>query len=488
MKAILLFTLAGIALSFFGFKSTAAQECMVVPVPFDHALRNPLKGFTTRGIADHPWATTAQTYIRWNELENSESDGIEQIKQFCDDKWKGIEERNVKVIPRIYLHWSGDRKFWPADMQEGDYSSEQFRERALRLIKRLGECWDNDPRIAFIEMGIFGKWGEHHSPAPTPEMQELVGNAFADAFETKKISVRHCWNEFTDHPFGEYWDSWAHYNQMWPHGNSIKKMNERGRYLENYIGGEVAYDWGDSDIQPGPSPTESTANEIHRNFVIHSIRWLHCTQLRWIEDYDRNNKAAVEGAEQIQKVFGYRFVLNEVRFSMDDSLKVSFDVINTGSAPFYYDWPVEVALLDTKNFQPVWRATFADADIRQWLPGEGWPDPEWEKTEGWSEYLPNRDWYASGKAEYEKLPETNTVEEKFKVDIPAGTFLLSLAILDPAGDLPNMRFATSNYLNGGRHPLGTIDLKRKKCKPLSSDFQFDDPGLDMSLHYGIIDN
>ncbi len=263
--------------------SKKGNVIVVQPIKYDHALRNPLKGFTTRGIYDHPMATTAQTYIQWNDIENQESDGIEKIRKVCDEKWKGVENRNVKVIPRVYLHWSGDRKYWPADMKNDDYTSAQFQERVLRLVKRLGECWDNDPRVAFIEMGIFGKWGEHHSPSATAEMQKLVGDAFAAAFKNKKISIRHNWEEFTQHPFGEYWDSWAHYDQMWPHGNSIKQINDKGRYLENYVGGEVAYDWGNGGIQPGPSPTASVAEEKHRNFVINSILWLHCTQLRWIE-------------------------------------------------------------------------------------------------------------------------------------------------------------------------------------------------------------
>lgn len=209
-------------------------------------------------------------------------------------------------------------------------------------------------------------------------------------------------------------------------------MNEKGRYLENYVGGEAAYDWGDADIQPGPSPTVSVAEEAHRNFVINSIRWLHCTQLRWIENYDRDNEAAVEGAEEIQKVFGYRYVLDEVRFSLNDSLKIAFDVTNRGSAPFYYDWPVEFALLDTENYKPVWKSTFANVDVRKWLPGENWTDPDWRKVEAWSEYVPNTNWNASGKCAWEKQPLKNTVEGKFKVDIPAGTYILSLAILDPA--------------------------------------------------------
>jgi len=190
------------------------------------------------------------------------------------------------------------------------------------------------------------------------------------------------------------------------------------------------------------------AVEKHRNFAINTIRWLHCTQLRWIENYDQKNEAAVKGAEEIQKAFGYRYVLNEVRFSLSDSLKIAFDVTNTGSAPFYYDWPVEVALLDSKSLKLVWKSTLDKADIRNWLPGEGWTDPDWRAVSGWSEYLPDSTWNATGKCEWKNPPKKNTVEGKFKVNVPKGTYILSLSILDPAGNLPSLRFATKNYLNG----------------------------------------
>jgi len=363
----------------------------VIPQPYEKALKNPLKGFTTNNISDHPWGTLAHTYFKWNELENNETDGIEKIIKISNQRWGSVAARNKKVIPRVYLHWNADNeKYWPADMQKDDYTSAQFEARVVRLIERLGACWDNDPRVAFVELGIIGKWGEHHSPSPSSAQQKLLGDAFAEAFKNKKVSVRHFWEQFTAHPYGEYWDSWAHYDQMWGHGNSIKKVNDKtGRYKENYIGGEVAYGWGNSDIQAGPSPTASVAIEKHRNFVINSIRWLHCTQLRWIDGYDKNNVQAAVGAEEIQKAFGYRYVLDEVRFSMSDSLKVSLDVTNTGSAPFYYNWPVEVALLDSVTLKPVWKSKMNNVDIRKWLPGDGWTDPQWNYVGGWQEYHPD---------------------------------------------------------------------------------------------------
>jgi len=459
----------------------------VIPQPYEKALKNPLKGFTTNNISDHPWGTLAHTYFKWNELENNETDGIEKIIKISNQRWGSVAARNKKVIPRVYLHWNADNeKYWPADMQKDDYTSAQFEARVVRLIERLGACWDNDPRVAFVELGIIGKWGEHHSPSPSSAQQKLLGDAFATAFKNKKVSVRHFWNQFTDYPFGEYWDSWAHYDQMWGHGNSIKKVNDKtGRYKENYIGGEVAYGWGNSDIQAGPSPTASVAIEKHRNFVINSIRWLHCTQLRWIDGYDKNNVQAAVGAEEIQKAFGYRYVLDEVRFSMSDSLKVSFDVTNTGSAPFYYNWPVEVALLDSVSRKPVWKAKMDNVDIRKWLPGENWTDPDWKYIGSWQEYLPNENWNSTGITGWAVPPQTNTVEGKFKIDSLKGTYILSLAILDPAGDLPSIKFAAGNYIKGARHPMGLVSVGENKCDTLPAGFKFDDPNTDNSLFYTV---
>jgi hypothetical protein len=464
-------------------KTREAATCKVIPLPYDRALKNPLMGFTTRGIYDHPWASTAQTYIKWNEIENNESDGIDKIKKFCDSLWLGVEEKNIKVVPRVYLHWSADRKFWPADMATDDYTSDQFKKRVVRLVKRLGECWDNDSRVAFVEMGIFGLWGEQHSPLPTQEMQQIVGDAFAKAFKNKKVSVRHNWRAFLGHPFGVYWDSWAHYDQMWSHGDSIRLLNDKGRYLENYVGGEVAYGWGNASVQPGPSPTASVAEEKHRNFIINTLRWLHCTQVRWIENYDQKNEAAVKGAEEIQRAFGYRFVLNEVRFSFAKALNVAFDVTNTGSAPFYYNWPVEVALLDAKTHQPVWKSTFKNTDIRKWLPGDGWTAPDWTASPKWAKYLPDTNWNATGKGYWKKPAQKTTVNGSFKVDIADGNYILSLSILDPAGNLPSVRFATANYLSGALHPIGMVDTKNKECSPLQTGFNFSDPNSDIIIKY-----
>ncbi|MBN1998654.1 DUF4832 domain-containing protein [candidate division KSB1 bacterium] len=442
----------------------AAETVTIYPREYLRPLRNPLKGFTNRGRwEDNEWATLMHSYIKWNEIERDSLDDIPEIKDWCDNAWAGVEDKNIKVIPRVYLHWDGDDTYWPEDMETGDYTSDQFKRRLKTMIWKLGECWDGDPRVAHIEMGIIGKWGEHHSPSPSKEIEQILGEEFRSNFPNKKILVRHPW-EFREFKFGIYWDSWAHYNQMQGHGQPIYNLGDR--WKNEIIGGETAYNWGDWRIQPGDDPTDTMVDPEHRNFLIYTIRWLHCTQLRWVADYDQNNSAARAGAEEVQKTFGYRYVIDEVRYpsriETGEDFTVFFSGRNTGSAPFYYDWPVELGLLNESG-DVVWRATFKEVDIRTWMPGD-----KWNKSE----------------SKYTVPVEPFTAQGTFNIyDLPKGKYVLTLAVLDPSGMEPSLRFAIKNYFKGGCHPIGYIGIGTEVFPVEIDSTMFDDPYSDKSINY-----
>jgi hypothetical protein len=448
--------------------ATSGEEIVVIrPAEYPGALRNPMKGFTNRGFReDNEWATLVHSYIRWNQIENDESDGIDKIRQWCDTAWQGVAPRNQKVIPRVYLHWSGDKKYWPADMTPDDYTSAEFVTRVTRLVKRLGICWDRDPRVAHIELGLIGKWGEHHSPAPTPEIERVLGQAFEAAFPHKQVLVRHPWREFLGHGFGGYWDSWAHASQMDSHGQGMASLGSQWR--TSLIGGETAYDWGRYQEQPGDSPTDTVSDPVHRDFLIDTIRSLHCTQLRWVSDYDQTHAQARAGAEAVQKAFGYRYVLEEIRYPRQiepgEPFDVTFKVMNTGAAPFYYNWPVELSLLDPNSHVPVWRRVFEGVDIRTWMSGDQWN--------------PTTQTYAEPAL-------SNRMRGIFELNdtVRTGTYILAIAILDPAGQIPSLRFAIRNYRQGGRHPMGFVGVGM--CPPVAEldPAGFDDPREDQTLYY-----
>ncbi len=443
--------------------TTKQNKVTVYPAEYPGAIRNPLMGFRASLEKNHEYATLAKTYIRWNEIENSASDGVEKIKAVCDAKWLGGTERNVKFVPRVYLVWPRRESGWPADLPEGNFTSDQFKERVIALIKKLGQAWDNDSRVAFVEMGLIGEWGEMEWPNTRDDIKEAISNQFAISFQNKLVMIR--WpNTYNDdiYNFGYYWDSWGHYDQRY-YGFQLKNVSPRWKTAP--IGGEVAYGWGNALIQPGKGPNETVSLPIHRNFLINEIKSLHGSHMDWISDYDQSNDIAKAGAAFIQKALGYNFVVSEVTYpkeiKTDTKFMFSFKVKNTGSTPIYYNWPVELSLLDPKTKQPVWKQTCTNIDIRTWLPGDVWDE----------------------KAGVYTVPaESNLVSQSFQLSgVPSGEYILALAILDPAGNRPSVRFAIQNYFNGGRHPIGKVGVNKTIDSFIISGF--DDIQSDKSLSY-----
>lgn len=422
----------------------------VRPPEYTGALRNPLMGFRPgmERARAHKWATLGKHYIRWNEIETRADDGVEKIREFCDAKWKALPEANIKVIPRVYLEWPKRGKYWPADMTEGDYTSAAFKDRLVRLVEKLGRAWDNDPRVAFIEMGLIGFWGEHHSPKPDAAMQKLLGDAFTAAFKTKLVMNRYPL-DFQDYKFGLYWDSFGHKEEARVHVPALESPRLAERWKIAPMGGETAFDWG---TKLGKDPTDAVLN--NHEVIAALIRRLHWNHLGWLSDYNEKDPAVAANAAVIQKAFGYRFVIDEVRFPAAVRAGGRFDVAltvrNTGSTPLYYRWPLEASLLDAATREPLWKGVFPGVDLRQWLPGAGL---------------------------------THTARASFECprSLKKGRHVLALAILDPAGNLPAVQFATANYYRGGRHPMGTIGVGvRPERAGLGG---FDDPAEDRSLRY-----
>ncbi len=461
-----------------GHTRLEGDHVLVFPEFYERPLRNPLMGFRPGIWGDdpfpaynHPWGCVAQCYIKWNEIEDHESDGIARIVDFCNRKWRDAENHNVKVAPRVYLHWSrDDQKYWPMDMTPDDYTSPQFHRRCERLIERLGQVWNDDPRIAWVQVGIVGKWGEHHAPFPTEETQQVLGSAYQAAFPDKKVLVRYPWRHFTDFDFGIYWDAWGNWNQMRGPGSYIDQLNEPPRQMwrNSVIEGESAYNCCGYETQPGPDPTTTMKVAHHRDHLIDTLRRFHCSALGWVASYDQDDAEAVAGAEEVQLNFGYRYNLEAVRYPAEltrgQPFEVELSVKNLGSAPMYYNWPVEVSLLDASSQRVAWSDTFDGCDIRDWLPGQN---------------------YNSETREYDNPAERTIIQGTFALPegLRRGEYILAIAVLDPAGMLPSLRFSTVNYFRGGRHPIGRVGVgMRPRNFELSADM-FDDPAGDRTLRY-----
>lgn len=463
----------------------------VVPREFDGAINNPLKGF--RDYKEGGYGLLKRVYIPWNVIERGAEDGVERIVAHLNEVSKvggrRVEDLNVKLVPRVYLDWDGSvgtpgkpKQHWPPDLHTFDYDSPVFQDRLKALVARLGQAWDEDPRIFGVQMGLIGYWGEHHHPAPTAAQRRLLTDAFRAAFKNKPVLVRHTDHEFMEAGFGIYYDTFANLSREPPTGPVDQFPWQathvyRDLWKRAPIEGEVEYNWQRQreSARPaetfGRTPDETLKVPAYRRYMVDKIRRYHASYLGWIDDYNAADRDVLAGAAELQEAFGYRFVLDAVSYPLvvqpGGRLTVKLTVRNLGSAPFYLDWPVAVALLDASTRKPVWSASLDGVDIRRWVPGEDWDSAAFVYR------LPAKTNDVSGGA---ALPP----------DLKTGDYILALAILDRQGGLtPSVRFATQNYFRGGWHPMGFIGVGEAPREIALRNITFDSPAFDDSLRYRV---
>lgn len=460
----------------------------IVPSEFQGAINNPLKGF--RAYKQDGYGLLERKYVKWSDIEVGANDSVDRIidhtNKITQTNGKRYEDLNVKIVPRVFLDWDGSagRQHWPADLHTFDYDSSAFQERLKALIAKMGQAWDEDPRIFAVQMGIIGYWGEHHNPSPTLAQRRLLTEAFQNAFKNKPVLVRHNDEEFMAAGFGIYYDTFANIGREPPDGQKDQfpwqAMNVYPDIWKHApIEGEVEYSWQQNraDAKPtetfGLTPDETMTVPAYRRFMIDKISRYHASYLGWINQYKASDPDVLAGAGEIQKAFGYRFVLESASYPFvvqpGDNLAVKLSVRNTGSAPFYLDWPVAVALLDPVTKNPAWSAPLDGVDIRKWFPGEDWD------TEAFVYRRPATKSEDEGNA---TLPH----------DIKPGQYIVAIAILDRQGGMmPSARFAIENYFRGGWHPLGFIGIGETPKEAALKDVVFDSPAFDDSICYKVPD-
>ena len=167
--------------------------------------------------------TTKGNY-NWNSLETT----------FKFSYWTG---RRVKIIIRVVMDmpdnnpshkdipdWlnseiRGEGTFYRIGSSSGGFSP-NYRNPALisnhqRLITALGQRYNNDPRIAFIQLGSLGHWGEFHTYYVSPQAQGYMPEIsisdqyvrhYLNVFTNKKLLMRRPFQIAKDNNLGLYND------------------------------------------------------------------------------------------------------------------------------------------------------------------------------------------------------------------------------------------------------------------------------------------
>jgi hypothetical protein len=423
----------------------------------NNVLNNPYMGWA-------PWAEwgpypqphrLVYAQFTWGELEPAKGNfnwsALETRLKFS--YWKG---RNIKIVLRFMLDLPGssthrdipDWLFLEINQEGTSYKtglSPNYKNSALisnhaRVISALAERYNNDPGIAFVEIGSLGHWGENHTvylvPSdagympPIPISNQYVQH-YINSFTNKKLLMRRPFQIAKDNRFGLY-------NDMF--GNPA----ETERFIDYFTSGYSSPgDWGfasgsypsmpdfwqyspsGGEVGDCPGSTYFTDTNIQR-----TVQYAVYSHTSWIGPCAMADQPVgsplQNNIDSLMRTVGYRFVLQSVNLSAavnaGDSLNVAMQWNNKGVAPFYYLWPLELSLSDNSGNIAVKANT--NEDIRTWLPG----------TKSMSYAL--------------SIPST----------LAPGTYSLCTAILDPDTGNPGVDFAMTGRRPDGRYDIGTVTV------------------------------
>lgn len=405
-------------------------------------LPNPYKGFVPWVGDSNPVYDTKLRYgaYTWKYLEPSKG---QYDWSYLERSWPNLALNGRRVGFRIsmaYPHsgevdipqWLVDEGValdpYEIDGMEGlapDWDDPNLLAAHHDLILAIGDRYDSDPRVAWIDIGSYGFWGEWHvwrneELAATQATKQAILEDYFDAFPTKPKVIA-------------FDDDFAT-NYVAEHGGGIRN---------DCLGTSDGNDWYLTSVGDLNSSVWKTAI-ITGEFCGGTAGAIAGTTERFDLNYDfirdthwsfigpagggmtAQSEEHQANMDAIHKLLGYRFVLTGATFPKEVALGASFDfqiaVKNRGVAPFYLDWPLVLHFVDTATDDT--QIQTLNIDIRLWLPGDS--------------------------------------EEVVDVDLPdglsAGKYELRIAIHDPDTGEPSILFANEGKDDGDRYQLGEIRI------------------------------
>lgn len=410
---------------------SSVPDTVVRFAPAPGPLDNPLKGwctYTDAGPTYQPYSMVFR-YVAWRELEprGGEYRFEEWEKRAWDDDKKA---RGKHVVLRVYVDYPSLPAGLPSWLKakgvpttrytdHGGGESPDYAHPALvaaleRLIAALGRRYDTHPRVAFLQLGLLGFWGEWHTwPreelfAPEATHRRVV-DAYRAAFPHKKLMARYA----KGYPGKQPWLGF--HDDFFPEDTGDEKdwyllygMKQSGR-TENWrrapVGGEMI-----------PQPPDDARKWVGTDAgFARTLAMVEAAHFSWVGPYSPalHKPPSAEftaRCERLVRRMGYQFALKTLRHPprvrRGDALPLDLTGTNEGVAPFYYPWPVEAALLGADG-RVVTKARLPRADVRAWQPGPF------------------------------------TLRDALRVPgaVPPGTYRFALGIVDPWTGRPAVRFA-----------------------------------------------
>lgn len=445
------------------FSSTQAQH-IVQLAPGDSPADNPLKGLVpyARPAPDRFPHSMEFMYLALSDLMVGDQQfNWQPLEKLLDQ----IASRGNQAVIRVYMEYPGKEKgiprflieqgltvhrytntntapLPPAKIVTPDYEDPMLHAALKSFIAAWGKRYDGDPRLAYITAGLLGTWGEWHT-YPRDDLwasqttQRMVLDAYQNAFQKTPVLLRYpagpnhyAQAENASRPFGYHDDSfaWATLNtgreeDSWFYMPALiaagKQATEKWKYQP--IGGEIRPEvWG--KIFDSNDQWPKQAQNFHDCVSETHATWLMDTGMFREQAPPSRMKNALAEVRRM----GYDLYVASVHLqplSEPSRLEIHLKVINQGVAPFYADWPTELAFVKSDG-STAKTLIVPEFSIRGLLPG------------------------------------THRLKATVTTDGLAGDFTLQLRVVHPLPNGKPLRFANADQdrIDSGWLPLGTIAI------------------------------
>ena len=325
---------------------------------------NPLRGFFTAyawgdPVTDHP-ASLEFAYVPLAALMNGPESfafdtGLEPLLL-------AAEARGHQLVFRPYLDYPGLPSGLPGFLEGSvalqpytdhggglspDYGNPDLQSALLGFIAALGDRYDGDPRLAVVQLGLLGFWGEWHTWPHSdwfadPLLQQEVLQAYDDAFSTTLLQTRYPSEATVDRQLGYHDDSFAHSTLGdidWFFVSLLEAADATDRWQHVAVGGELRPELQTEIFEPG-----YTTGTYQQDFAA-CVDATHASFLLNYTPFGRGFDSEAEEARtrEAARLLGYALHLVEADLG-PQTLTLTFE--NRGVAPFYHPVVVEVSDAD----------------------------------------------------------------------------------------------------------------------------------------------
>ncbi|AGZ41276.1 DUF4832 domain-containing protein [Actinoplanes friuliensis] len=330
---------------------------------------NPLKGFL-------PFAGDYETFphsMEWFYLPLS--DVMTGPRKFdwdaFDSQLDAIAARGHQSVFRFYLDYPGRPSGIPQYLlDEGlltrpypdfgnngvsvapDYSDPRLVAALENFITALGRRYDGDPRIGFLTLGLIGFWGEWHTwpydgttqPEnwmPGDDILTRILQRYENAFDRTRLLARYPSPLNKNLDIGYHDDSFAFETlppTSWHFVQRLIDEGVTGKWRREPVGGELRPEiqsclWDQPVSCTQYEDYSESVDQTHASWLINHAAFTGTGFTG--EKYQR----AVAGA----RALGYELTVTAAKLTPG---RASVRIANRGVAPFYYDWPAELAAVD----------------------------------------------------------------------------------------------------------------------------------------------